>query len=161
MARRAVLMKLKNSKLVIRQLDKRMQTLLPLHELEVPKEGWIALIRKTLNMSLRQLGQRLSVTPQGMKKIESNEADGGITLNALREAGDALNMKLIYGFIPKEGSVEKMIENRAKDLARKIVMRTSTTMKLEDQENSSQRINEAIADMAEEFKRGMPKSLWD
>lgn len=154
-------MKLKNSKLVIRQLDKRMQTLLPLHELEVPKEGWIALIRKTLNMSLRQLGQRLSVTPQGMKKIECNEADGGITLNALREAGNALNMKLVYGFIPKEGSVEKMIENRAKDLARKIVMRTSTTMKLEDQENSNQRINEAIADMAEEFKREMPKSLWD
>lgn len=154
-------MKLKNSKLVIRQLDKRVQTLLPLHELEVPKEGWIALIRKTLNMSLRQLGQRLSVTPQGMKKIESNEADGGITLNALREAGDALNMKLVYGFIPKEGSVEKMIENRAKDLARKIVMRTSTTMKLEDQENSDQRIKEAIADMTEEFKREMPKSLWD
>ncbi len=96
-----------------------------------------------------------------MKKIESNEADGGITLNALREAGDALNMKLVYGFIPKEGSVEKMIENRAKDLARKIVMRTSTTMKLEDQENSDQRIKEAIADMTEEFKREMPKSLWD
>ncbi|MBX3240484.1 MAG: mobile mystery protein A [Chitinophagaceae bacterium] len=154
-------MKLKNSKLIIRQLDKRMQTLQPLRDVEHPKEGWIALIRKTLNMSLRQLGQRLSVTPQGMKKIESNESKGGITLNALREAGDALNMRLVYGFIPKEESLEKMIEIRAKELAQKIVMRTSTTMKLEGQENSDQRIREAIADMTEELRREMPKSLWD
>lgn len=154
-------MKLKNSKLIIRQLDKRMQTLQPLRDVEHPKEGWIALIRKTLNMSLRQLGQRLSVTPQGMKKIESNESNGGITLNALREAGDALNMRLVYGFIPKEESLEKMIEIRAKELAQKIVMRTSTTMKLEGQENSDQRIREAIADMTEELRREMPKSLWD
>lgn len=63
-------MKLKNSKLVIKQLDKRIQVLLPLRDMEQPKEGWIALIRKTLNMSLRQLGGRLSISPQGMKKIE-------------------------------------------------------------------------------------------
>ncbi|HRN55589.1 MAG TPA: hypothetical protein PLL71_04025 [Agriterribacter sp.] len=94
-------MKLKNSKLIIRQLDKRMQTLHPLRDMEHPKGGWIALIRKTLNMSLRQLGERLSVTPQGMAKIEKNEAEGSITLNSLREAGNALSMKLVYGFVPK------------------------------------------------------------
>lgn len=154
-------MKLKNSKLVIRQLDKRIQTLAHLQDLEAPKEGWIALVRKTFNMSLRQLGQRLSITPQGVKKVETNEAEGSITLNALREAGDALNLKLVYGFIPKEGSLEKTIENRAKNIAQKIVMRTSATMKLEDQENSDQRIKDAIADMTEELKREMPKLLWD
>ncbi len=154
-------MNVKNSKLVIRQLDKRIKPLHPLQDVERPQEGWIALVRKTLNISLRQLGERLSVTPQGMKKIESNEADGGITLNALKNAGDALNMKLVYAFIPKDGSLEKMIERRAEELAQKIVMRTSATMKLEDQENSSQRISEAIADMAEELKRELPKSLWD
>jgi len=158
---RFIRMKLKNSKLIIRQLDKRLQDLHPLRNMEHPKEGWIALIRKTLNMSLRQLGGRLSVTPQGMTKIEKNEAEGSITLNSLREAGDALNMKLVYGFVPKDGSLEKIIEKRAAELAHKIVMRTSTTMKLEDQENSDQRIKEAIADMTEELKREMPKSLWD
>ena len=154
-------MKSKNSKLIIRQLDKRLQALQPLWDMERPKEGWVSLIRKTLNMSLRQLGERLSVSPQGMTKIEKNEAEGSITLNSLREAGEALNMKLVYGFVPKDGSLEKMIEKRATELAHKIVMRTSTTMKLEDQENSDQRIKEAIADMTEELKREMPKSLWD
>lgn len=154
-------MKLKNSKLIIRQLDKRMQALHPLRDIEQPRDGWIALIRKTLNMSLRQLGQRLSITPQGMKKIEKNEAEGGITINALSEAGHALGLKLVYGFIPKDASLEKMIENQAAEMAQKIVMRTSTTMKLEDQGNSSQRIKEAITELTEELKREMPKTLWD
>lgn len=63
----------------------------------------------------------------------------------------------MYGFVPQDDSLEKMIEKRAIELAHKIIMRTSTTMKLEDQENSAQRIREAIADMTEELKRGMPK----
>lgn len=154
-------MKSKNRKLIIRQLDKKLQALQPLRDMERPKDGWIFLIRKTLNMSLRQLGDRLSVSPQGMTKVEKNEAEGRITLKSLREAGDALNLKLVYGFVPKDGSLEKMIEKRAAELAHKIVMRTSTTMKLEDQENSNQRIREAIDDMTEELKREMPKSLWD
>lgn len=154
-------MKLSNKKLVINQLDKRMQKLQTLRDLEPPKYGWINLLRETLNISLRQLGKRLSITPQGVKKIELSEAKGGITLNALREAGNALEMKLVYGFVPRDGSLIKIIEKRAEEMARNIVLRTSNSMKLEDQENSDQRINEAIAEMTEEIKREIPKSLWD
>ena len=154
-------MRLKNSKLIINQLDNRMQSLHSLGDLQTPKEGWINLVRKTINMSLRQLGKRLSLTPQGVKKIETNEANGGITLNTLRLVGEALNLKLVYGFIPKDGSLEKMIEKKANELAKKIVMRTSTSMKLEDQENSKQRITEAITELTETLKREMSKSLWD
>jgi predicted DNA-binding mobile mystery protein A len=156
-----ILMKSKNSKLIIKQLDKKMQALHPLKEIASPTDGWISLIRKALNMSLRQLGERLSLTPQGIKRIEKTEVDGGITLNTLHEVGNALGLKLVYGFVPKDGSLEKMIESQAAAMARKIVMRTSTTMKLEDQQNSDQRIKEAIAEMTEELKREMPKTLWD
>jgi hypothetical protein len=34
-------------------------------------------------------------------------------------------------------------------------------MKLEDQENSKERIQQAIAELAEELRREMPKALWD
>ena len=150
-------MKSKSNILVIRQLDNRMHS----KNREVPKEGWLRLIRKSLNISLLQLGRRLSISPQGVKKIEQNEAEGSITLNTLRNAGEALNLKLVYGFIPKDGSLEKMIETRARELAKKIVMRTSVTMKLEGQENSDKRIREAITEMTEDLKRELPKSLWD
>lgn len=154
-------MKSTNKRLLVRQLDKKLQGLMPLYKQSFVQKGWIALIRDTLNMSLRQLGNRLSISPQGVKDIEKREAEGSITLNTLREVGNALDMRLIYGFVPKGGSLEKMIENQAAILAKKIVMRTSSTMKLEDQENSDQRIKEAIAEMTEELKREMPKTLWD
>ena len=147
-------MNAKKNKLIVRQLDKRLQSLLPLLNTKTPKEGWINLLRKTFNTSLRQLGNRLSLTPQGMRKIEKKEADESISIKTLRKAGDALSMKLVYGFIPKDGSLEKIIEISAADLARRIVMRTSTTMKLKDQQISNERIEEAIAEMTEELERG-------
>jgi hypothetical protein len=79
----------------------------------------------------------------------------------MTEVAEALDMKLVYGFIPKDNSLEQMIEGKAKKLATSIVNRTSTTMKLEDQGNSEQRLKEAIKELTEEIKRNIPKSLWD
>ena len=79
----------------------------------------------------------------------------------LQEAAQALDMQLVYGFIPRQGTIDAMIEKRAAELARDIVMRTSASMKLEDQENSNNRLQRAIADRADELKRELPKILWD
>jgi hypothetical protein len=40
-------------------------------------------------------------------------------------------------------------------------MRTNTTMTLEDQQNSRERIEKAISQKAVEIKFEMPKYLWD
>ena len=153
-------MKLQNSKLILRQLDKKLKAFQPLQD-AMPTTGWISVIRKTLNMSLRQLGDRMSITPQSIRDIEKREAEGTISLKALRQAAEALDLTLVYGFIPKDGSLEKMIDRKVYEKAQKIVGRTSTTMKLEDQGNSEERIKHAVAELAEEIKRDMPKNLWD
>ena len=57
--------------------------------------------------------------------------------------------------------MEKLIERKAHQLAIKIVMRTSGTMKLEDQENSPERIKKAIAERTSEIVDELPKMLWD
>jgi hypothetical protein len=54
-----------------------------------------------------------------------------------------------------------LIDRKAKELATEIVKRTSNTMKLEDQENSMNRINTAIQERTESIKMEMPKILWD
>jgi predicted DNA-binding mobile mystery protein A len=154
-------MKARNKLLIIRQLDAKMQNIRPLQKLPVPSRGWVHLIRDSLNMSLRQLGNRLSITPQGIKDIEKREAEGTITLNALKQVGDALGLQLVYGFVPKDDSIEKMIERKASTISTKIVQRTSTSMKLEDQENGEDRIKQAISELADEIKRDLPKNLWD
>jgi predicted DNA-binding mobile mystery protein A len=154
-------MNIEKQKLIIEQTDKKLSLLKPLENVTPPQRGWIYSIRAALKMSLRQLGNRLNISAQSVKELEEREANGAITLKSLRELADALNMKLVYGFVPKNDNVENMIEKRAKEKAREIVLRTSNTMRLEDQENSQTRIEKAIKNKTEEIKNKMPKYLWD
>jgi len=70
-----------------------------------------------------------------------------------------MDLKLVYGFVSKHDTLEQTIEKRAKELANEIVMRTNTTMTLEDQQNSKERIEKAIAQKTVEIKFEMPKYL--
>jgi hypothetical protein len=70
-------------------------------------------------------------------------------------------MKLVYGLVPKERSIEQMIEKRSLELAREIVLRTSQSMKLEDQEVSKESVDKAIHERAKELQNEMPRNLWD
>jgi predicted DNA-binding mobile mystery protein A len=149
-----------NNALIINQLDNRLQNL-QITNLFVPEGGWLNLFRKSINMSLRQLADRMEITIQGASKLEKNEVEGVITLNSLKKAGEAMGLKLVYGFVPENGSLEKLVEQKAAEMATKIVMRTSTTMKLEDQEVSGQRLKQSIEELTEELKKEIPKSLWD
>ena len=89
------------------------------------------------------------------------EAAGNISIVRLREAAKAMNMKLVYGLVPVDGSIEKMVEKRAMLLAREIVLRTSNSMKLEDQQNSMERIDKAIQEKAMEIKDELPRYIWE
>ena len=154
-------MKNLNKSLQIEQLDKKMQKISLISNIQVPSKGWVNAIRLALNMSLKQLAKRLNITSQSVKEIESREADKKITLEKLNEVASALNLKLVYGFIPKDGSLDKMIEKRALEIAQQIVLKTSHTMALEDQQNNPARIKKAIKDRAQQIKSEMPKYLWD
>lgn len=132
-----------------------------LQKIAPPPTGWIKAIRTAIGMSLLQLGKRLSITKQSVQDIEHREKDGSVTIKALREIARALDMQLVYGFVPNDGSLEALIDRKAKELATQIVLRTSNTMKLEDQENTKQRIEKAIQERAIAIKNEMPKTLWD
>lgn len=152
---------MKKQTLILEHVDTKISQLKKASDLVIPAAGWIYSIRKALGMSMRQLGNRMGITPQSVKEIEEREKSGTITLKVLRQFGQALNLKLVYGFIPSEGSLEKIIEQRAWELAKEIVNRTSTSMKLEDQENKPDRVKKAINEKADEIKFQMPKYLWD
>ena len=79
----------------------------------------------------------------------------------MQEIAKAIDMQFVYGFVPDAGSLDQMIEMRALEMATKIVQRTSNTMKLEDQENSKERIEKAIKERAAEIMNKTPKILWD
>ncbi len=147
--------------LLLDQLDRKLLPYKALGKVSVPNRGWIYTIRKGLNMSLRQLGVRMGMSRQGVKKLEEREASGSITLRSLQEVGAALDLRFVYGFAPVQSSLEEMVESRARDLATEIVLRTHQNMQLENQGNDQERIRKAISDLAAEIKRGMAKSLWE
>ena len=147
--------------LLIEQLDQKLQPFQRTEMVEVPSKGWINTIRTTLNMTMEQLGNKLNITRQGVRSIEESEAKGSISIKSLKEVGEALDMQLVYGFVPKDGSINNLINIKAEKLARKIVLRTNQNMKLENQGIGDEKINATILDLANEIKREMRKSLWD
>lgn len=154
---------MKNTKqqLIIEQVDKKLLAFQTLTDLSIPTKGWVNTIRTALKMSLRQLGSRVNATAQHIKQLENREANGTLSINSLKEVANALDMQLVYGFVSKHETLEQMIENRAKELATEIVMRTHNTMTLEDQQNTKERIEKAITQKTEEIKHEIPKYLWD
>ncbi len=149
------------NKLQIEQLESKIKVFAPITKIAIPPTGWIKAVRLALGMSLQQLAKRILITKQSVQEMEQREKDGSISLKSLREAARALDMELVYGFVPKDGSLDALIDRKARELASQIVSRTSNTMKLEDQENSETRLKKAIEQRADILKQQLPKMLWD
>jgi len=147
--------------LQIQQLEGKMHAFTEPDKIAVPPTGWIRAIRLALGISAQQLGNKLSMTRQGVYDMEVREQEGSISINALKETAKALNMHLVYGFVPDDGSLEALIEKKAGEMAKQIVLRTANSMALEDQANSAARIEKAIAERKEAITREIPKALWD
>lgn len=148
-------------KLLIEQLDQKLKPFYKTRLVLIPDRGWINTIRTTLNMTMAQLGAKLNITRQGVKRIEESEANGTITIKSLKEVANAMELELVYGLVPKDGTIEDLVNIKAAKLARKIVLRTNQNMKLEDQGIGDAKINKTIKDLAGEIKREMRKSLWE
>tara|TARA_R110000868_G_scaffold68570_1_gene202718 strand:- start:16452 stop:16910 length:459 start_codon:yes stop_codon:yes gene_type:complete len=148
-------------RLQLEQLDRKLRGFNTAAQVTPPPTGWLKAVRVSLGMSLQQLADKLSITKQSVQEVEKREKEGNITLRTLKDTASALDMQLVYGFVPKDGTLDDLIERKAKELAIRIVSRTSNTMKLEDQENSKQRIKKAIEERTTIIKNDMPKMLWD
>ena len=147
--------------LQLQQMDARLKPYVALSRDTIPSVGWIKAIRTALGMSMEQLGRKLSVTKQAIADLEKREKDGSVTIKALKEAARAMDLQLVYGFVPADGSLETLVERKAAELATRIVMRTAQTMQLEDQANSAERLQAAVRERTAELKRDMPGMLWD
>jgi len=150
-----------NKKIQIEQLEKRIKLFSIAKQHPNPPTGWIRAIRLALGMSMQQLAKRLMITKQSVREIEIREMEESITLRSLRETANALEMELVYGFVPRDGSLDGYINRKARSMAESIVRRTSNTMKLEDQENSAIRIERAIEERTASIIQKLPKALWD
>jgi len=90
--------------------------------------------------------------------LEKREKEGAITINTLKEVGRVLDMDLVYGFISRHNSLEDMIEERAREIAEEVVLKTR---QLDNPRKSDNDIKKAIQQKTYEISSKMPSNLWD
>lgn len=127
----------------------------------IPASGWINAIRTSLGMTLEQLANKLSVSKQNIQRLERSEQEKSITLKSLQDLADAMDMELVYGFVPKDGSLDALIERKASKLAYDIVHQASQHLVLEEQKAPDVTLEKSVEERKKEIINKMPKSLWD
>lgn len=126
-----------------RQLDDQLSSLRSRQLPNRPDQGWIRTIREALGMSLRQLGERSSMTKASAAQMERREAAGTITLNSIQKLATAMEADFHYFVLPRRG-LEETVRRRAEFLARRLAKEVSDSMALEDQATSEDRLRELI-----------------
>jgi predicted DNA-binding mobile mystery protein A len=147
--------------LIIKQIDRKLRQFRPANGESMPSIGWIRAIRTAMGIPRRSLAKKLGISEPTLLGIEKREAQGTISLKTLRETAASMDLVLVYGFVPRDGSLQAYIRKKATEAAKKIVLRTSHTMALEDQAISDKRIEAAIREKTRELESKLPSFLWD
>lgn len=148
-------------RLQVELLDQKLEAFLPLQEESMPTTGWIRFVRKSIGMSLRQLGERMGITAQSVSDIENREAESKVTLATLRDAAEALDMRLVYAIVPKHGTMKDMVRRQARKLAEDAVARTSISMSLEEQSVPREELLREVDYLVEELMRKNTRTFWN
>jgi len=126
----------------LKQLDRALEPYRAAREVPRPSKGWIRTIRQALGISSGELARRLGTSRQLPLQLEKGEAEDRITLKSLRAAANALDCDLVYALVPRAGSMQELIENRARAEAKDRVLGVEHSMALENQ--AVGRIDEAV-----------------
>jgi predicted DNA-binding mobile mystery protein A len=140
------------------QLDRQ---LAPATTLTIPRNGWIRELREALGMSARQLAQRVGVGQPTIARLEKSEAAGTIEIKTLRKVAEGMNCRLVYTFIPIEGSLEETLRVQATQTAEKLLARVEHSMTLEAQGATPQDRKAQVQELADELVRTMNRQIWE
>jgi len=126
----------------LKQLDRALEPYRAARVVPRPSKGWIRSIRQALGVSSGELARRLGTSRQLPLQLEKGEAEDRITLKSLRAAANALDCDLVYALVPRAGSMQELIESRARTEAKDRVVGVEHSMALENQ--AVGRIDEAV-----------------
>lgn len=147
-------------KLRLRQLEARAAPIRDLAKTPPPRAGWLRAVRQAFGMSTTQLAARLGMTRQGVTDLEGREADGTVTLAALRKAADALGCDLYHAVVPRR-PMNDMMRERAREVATRNLARIAHSMRLEDQAVPDEEQRRQVEDLADQLLRDLPRHFWD
>jgi predicted DNA-binding mobile mystery protein A len=126
----------------LQQLDRNLEPFRAARKVSRPQRGWLRAVREAAGISAAELARTLGVSRQLPLQLEKWEADDRITLRSLRRVAAALDCDLVYGLVPKTGTLQELAENRLRSQAEKNVLSVEHSMALEDQ--AAGRLDEAV-----------------
>jgi predicted DNA-binding mobile mystery protein A len=138
--------------LALNQINRRLSTLADLQTATVIRESWIGYIRRALQMTLKDLGNRLEVNPSAIAQAERNELSGKISLGRLRKIANAMDCDLVYAFIPKgqDKTIQSITLSHSLLKAELLLKEADLHMELEDQK-VNQSLEERIHQLAKKL----------
>ncbi|MBE9477292.1 MAG: helix-turn-helix domain-containing protein [Proteobacteria bacterium] len=129
-------------------------------EIRKPMGGWIALFQSALGISSTQLAKNVNVSRNSLYKSVENEKAGTISLNQLSKIADAMDGRLIYAIVPKQGDVKDIIMQQARKKAKRTIMRARAHMALEEQSEGLRTQDEMIEELAIQMARELRRDFW-
>lgn len=144
----------------VRHLDSRFASLRAFSHVQRPHKGWIRAIRDALGMTTAQYAKRLGVSQPRIVELEKSEQSGGVTLNTLQRAAEALGCRLVYVLVPEQPLAE-IVTQRAAEIAERQSRAIEQTMRLEDQAVEDDQAARALREQAIEDLLKRPARLWD
>lgn len=145
----------------IQQLDETLSKLNELAKVPMPSNGWINAIRKGLGMSARNLGDRIGLSQPRIALMEKGELDGSISLKTLEKAAQGLGCRVVYAFIPEDGTLQNMRSKQAHQKAMTLNQYTERHMELEEQATQDSFQTQSIKVIANDYLRNWPRDFWD
>ena len=143
-----------------KQIDKRLNKLRNSDPLSRPPRGWIKAIREALGMTTTQFGKRLGVSQSTALGFEKSEVSKGITLETLERAARALDCRLVYALVPSK-PLELLVEDQARELAKKRLRATSHSMALEDQRVDEADERDHLERLVQKLLNQPGSALWE
>jgi transcriptional regulator with XRE-family HTH domain len=70
--------------------------------------GWLRTVRRLVGIPAMEAAGRIGVKKREIFRTESREERGLIEMQTLRRAAEALGCELVYGLVPKEGTLAAM-----------------------------------------------------
>ncbi len=136
----------------LKQLDRSLTSFRPAVAVARPVKGWVRAIREAIGVTSADLARKMGTSRQLSLQQEKAEAEDRITLKSLRTLANALDCDLVYALVPRAGSLQELMKDRARIEARRNVLGVEHTMALEGQ--AAGNVDEAIE---EEMRRLVAK----
>ncbi len=131
-----------------RSLDRQMGAYQALAARPRPVLGWVRATRDALGMSGADLARRMRIAQPNVAQLEKSETAGTIQLDTLRRAAAAMDCTLVYALVPN-GSLDKIVRRRAREVAERDLGATDQSMRLEAQTPPTELREGLVEDLAE------------